>query len=259
MTFRPCSRPCRIVELPEDRGLAVKARAAAVKDEDVDGGRPSARGAARYDPVEGTAGRRPGDFAAARPRVAADEGGKGGRDENALIEVGGAGNHADMNAASRDWAPGDAGRSTVTYAADAPRRSWPARRYRYTVTLKGLKKKVVPGRDDEFAKDLGDFDSLAELLEGKCASSSWPPRSAGRPRRQGRARRGARSTKASFEVPEALVERHMSARAENVARGLAYQGIDPRKVGVDWAQYRESARGLGEGRRADILLDEIAT
>ncbi len=33
--------------------------------------------------------------------------------------------------------------------------------------------------------------------------------------------------RASFEVPEALVERHMTARTENAARGLALQGIDP--------------------------------
>ena len=65
--------------------------------------------------------------------------------------------------------------------------------------------------------------------------------------------------KASFEVPEALVERHMSARTESVARGLAYQGIDPRKVGVDWKQYRESTREDSvKAARADILLDEIA-
>ena len=37
------------------------------------------------------------------------------------------------------------------------------------------------------------------------------------------------SERASFEVPDTLVERHMSARTEGVARDLAYQGIDPTK------------------------------
>ena len=65
--------------------------------------------------------------------------------------------------------------------------------------------------------------------------------------------------RASFEVPEALVERHMNARTENAARGLAYQGIDPAKVGMDWKQYRESQREESvKAARADILLDEIA-
>jgi trigger factor len=64
---------------------------------------------------------------------------------------------------------------------------------------------------------------------------------------------------ARFEVPEALVERHMNARTENAARGLAYQGIDPSKLGMDWKQYRESQRDESvKAARADILLDEIA-
>jgi trigger factor len=51
----------------------------------------------------------------------------------------------------------------------------------------------------------------------------------------------------------------MTARTENVARGLAFQGIDPRRVGVDWREYRESTREDSvKAARADILLDEIA-
>jgi trigger factor len=51
----------------------------------------------------------------------------------------------------------------------------------------------------------------------------------------------------------------MSARTESLVRGLAYQGIDPRKMGVDWKQYRESTREDSvKAARADILLDEIA-
>ena len=33
----------------------------------------------------------------------------------------------------------------------------------YTVTIKGLKRRVVPELDDEFARDLGEFDTLAAL------------------------------------------------------------------------------------------------
>ena len=51
----------------------------------------------------------------------------------------------------------------------------------------------------------------------------------------------------------------MTARTENLARGLAYQGIDPRKVGVNWRDYRESTREDSvKAAKADILLDEIA-
>ena len=129
---------------------------------------------------------------------------------------------------------------------------------RYTVTLKGIKKKVVPSADDEFAKDLGEFESLAQLrdkIRGQLETAE-----------QKRAERDTKAAlvealvaRAGFEVPEALIERHMTARTENLARGLAYQGIDPRKVGVNWNEYRESTRDDSlKAARADILLDEIA-
>jgi trigger factor len=129
---------------------------------------------------------------------------------------------------------------------------------RYTVTLKGLKKKVVPAKDDEFAKDLGEFDSLAALREKVREQLR-----AAEERRVDRETKGALVqalvAKADFEVPEALVERHMTARTENLARGLAYQGIDPRKLGVNWRDYRESTREDSvRAAKADILLDEIA-
>jgi trigger factor len=128
----------------------------------------------------------------------------------------------------------------------------------YTITLKGVKQKVVPPADDEFAKDLGEWGSLEELK-----------RSVGERLQAAEERKIDREVKAalvealvekaSFEVPEALVERHMTSRAENVARGLAYQGIDPSKVGVDWRHYRETQREDSvKAAKADILLDEIA-
>ena len=129
---------------------------------------------------------------------------------------------------------------------------------RYTVTLKGLKEKVVPAKDDEFAKDLGEFDSLAGLRD-----KIRQQLQAVEERRTDRETKGALVealvAKADFEVPEALVERHMTARTETLARGLAYQGIDPRKVGVNWRDYRESTREDSvKAAKADILLDEIA-
>jgi trigger factor len=51
----------------------------------------------------------------------------------------------------------------------------------------------------------------------------------------------------------------MTARTENLARGLAYQGVDPRKIDIDWREYRESQRDNSvKAARAEILLDEIA-
>jgi len=257
MTFKAVFETLPLVDLPEYRGLAIKARTAEVKDEDVDSEIDRMREeAARYDPVEGRA-TKTGDF------VMVDlawrvEGQKGGRDENALIEVGGAGNHADMNAALEGMSPGETKQVTAVYPEDSTSVSVAGKTVAYTVTLKAIKNKVVPAADDEFAKDLGDWDSL-EALRQTVRERLLAAEQRRVDRETKEALVAAIVEKASFEVPEALVERHMSARTENAARGLAMQGIDPRQVGVDWRQYRDGQREESvKSAKADILLDEIA-
>jgi trigger factor len=185
-------------------------------------------------------------------------GGKGGRDENALLEVGGEGNHEDMNAALSAVAVGDTRQVELTYPPDHPSKSVAGQKVRYTLTLKAIKEKVVPAADDEFAKDLGDWDSLAGLRQSvrERLQASEEREVEGEVKN---ALLQALAEKATFEVPEALVERHMNARTERAARGLAYQGIDPSKIGVDWRQYRDAQREDAlKAAKADILLDEIA-
>lgn len=255
LTFRAVFETLPIVDVPEYRGLSVPARQAKVEDEDVNRELDRLREEnARFDPVEGRPVRR-GDFAVVDLGWRPTDGGKGGRDENALIEVGGEGNHPDMAAALEGMTVGGAKEVRLTWPEDDP--ALAGKTMDYTVTLKAIKEKVVPATDDEFAKDL-DFDSLKDLRE-----------SLGQRLLAAAERKADRETKAAlvqalveragFEVPEALVERHMTARTENTARGLAFQGIDPRKVGVNWNEYRAAQREDSvKAAKADILLDQIA-
>jgi trigger factor len=258
MTFRAVFETLPLVELPDWKGLRVTVRGPGVTDDDVAKEIDRLREeAARYDPLEEERKTRRGDFVLLDLTWKPLDGGKGGHDENALIEIGSEGNHEDMNKGLEDLAVGETRQIEVAWGMDAA----PAiagKTVRYTVTLKGIKKKVVPARDDDFAKDLGEFDSLSEL-ETKVRRQL----EAGEEKRADRETKSALVdalvAKADFDVPEALVERHMTARTENLARGLAYQGIDPRRVGVNWREYRESTREDSvKAARADILLDEIA-
>jgi trigger factor len=258
MTFRAVFETLPIIEVPEYRGLSVKTRAPQVTDEQVDQeiGRLREE-AARFDPVEGRASQK-GDFAVLDLRWRPGEGGKGGRDENALLEVGGEANHSDLNAALIGLSPGDTREVELKYPPDHPSKSVAGQTVRYTLTLKALKEKVVPAVDDEFAKDLGDWDSL-EALRTSVHERLRASEERKIDHEVKSALLEALAEQATFEVPEALVERHMSARTESAARGLAYQGIDPTKVGLDWKQYRDEQReGSVRAAKADILLDEIA-
>jgi trigger factor len=258
MSFKAVFETLPLVELPDWKGLRVTAKGPKVADEDVQKEIDRLREeAARYDPLDEERETRSGDYVLLDLTWKPLDGGKGGRDENALIAIGNEGNHPDMNRGLEGMSLGQTKEIEVAWGADAAPQI-AGKTVRYTVTLKGIKKKVVPERDDEFAKDLGEFDSLAGLSE-----KIRQQLQAAEDRRSDRDVKGALVealvAKAGFEVPEALVERHMSARTESLARGLAYQGIDPRKVGVDWGQYRESTREDSvKAARADILLDEIA-
>ena len=46
----------------------------------------------------------------------------------------------------------------------------------YDVTVKALRKRIVPALDDEFAKDAGEFDSL-DALRSACGRTSSTKRS----------------------------------------------------------------------------------
>ena len=258
LTFKAVFETLPLVELPDWKGLEARVKGPAVSDEDVDKEVDRLREeAARFEPVEESRPTQQSDYVLLDLTWRPLDGGKGGHDENALIEIGNAGNHEDMNKGLEGLSLGETRDIDVAWGPEAAA-SIANKTVRYTVTLKGIKKKVVPAADDEFAKDLGEFETLA-LLRDKL-----------RAQLQGaEERRVDRDTKAAlvealvartgFEVPEALIERHMTARTENLARGLAYQGIDPRKVGVNWNEYRESTRDDSvKAARADILLDEIA-
>jgi trigger factor len=257
MTFRAVFETLPIVELPEYRGLSVKARKAEVTDEQVNADLERLREeAARYDAVEPRPAET-GDFAVLDVTFTTAEG-KPRHDQNVLVEIGAADNHKELNEALVSMSPGDTKLVHVVMeeAQQSPPRA--ERSADYTVTLKDIKKKVVPPADDEFAKDLGEFGSLAELREKvRERLLANEERKVDREVRNALVERLVE--KATFEVPETLVDRHMSARTENAARGLLYQGVDPTKAGVDWKSYREAQRDDSvKAAKADVILDEIA-
>jgi trigger factor len=128
----------------------------------------------------------------------------------------------------------------------------------YRVKVKELRHRVLPELDDEFAKDLGEFDTLDALRERIEKDLTEEAEVA--------AKRQVRSElfkqlaqRVTFELPTALVEREIERRLEEFARRLMEQQIDPRQANIDWAQFREAQREPARDAVASALvLDEIA-
>jgi len=128
----------------------------------------------------------------------------------------------------------------------------------YTVKVKGLKRRIRPELDDEFAKDLGEFDTLAALR----ARVREDLEHQARHKAEGEVRADLMkqlSLRVPFEVPPSLLEREIDRRIEDFAHRLIEQNIDPRQAGVDWTAFRESQRDAArEAVAGAIVLDEVA-
>lgn len=127
----------------------------------------------------------------------------------------------------------------------------------YTVTVKGLKRRVLPELDDEFAKDLGEFDTLDALTARVRQDLEHEARhEADRALRADLMKQLA--PRVPFEVPTSLVEREIDRRVEDFARRLMDQRIDPRQAGIDWSAFRDSQREVARDTvAAALVLDEI--
>ena len=257
LTFRAVFETLPLIELSDYKGLEIKTRTPKVEDDAVEKELDRLReDAARFDPVEARP-LRDGDFAVLDVTYTRDDGTRK-QDENVLVEVGAEVNHQDLNRALVGMAPGESKTVHISYDADDKAQGLAGRTIEYALALKAVKSKVVPAADDEFAKDLGEFGSLQELKDRlRRQLLSAEERRVERETRD--ALVDALVARASFEVPDALVERHMAARTRSAAEGLAMQGIDPRKAGLDWKQFHDAQREAAvRAARADILLDEIA-
>lgn len=133
----------------------------------------------------------------------------------------------------------------------------PAEPDRYRVTLRAIRVRVLPDLDDEFAKDLGEFDSL-DALRTRVREDLER-------RAEDQADRDLRETLVkqlveahAFPIPEGLVEVELNQMLESLVGAIVQQGGDPARSGIDWEKKREELRPVAEQRvRADLILDAV--
>ncbi|MBI3403179.1 MAG: trigger factor [Acidobacteria bacterium] len=127
----------------------------------------------------------------------------------------------------------------------------------YTVRVKGLKRRVLPDLDDEFAKDLGEFVTLDALRARVREDLEHEAKHAAE--RELRAELMTQlAARVPFEVPASMIERELDRRLEDFARRLTDQRVDPRQAGIDWSAFRESQRDVARDNVAAALaLDEV--
>ncbi|MBI4478645.1 MAG: trigger factor [Acidobacteria bacterium] len=128
----------------------------------------------------------------------------------------------------------------------------------YRVKVLGIKRKQVPPLDDEFAKELGEFETLDALrarIRENLAES-------GREHAETDAKKVLRKKLVElhdFSVPESLVERQVERRMERLRRHLVSQGMNPERLAWDWNKVRDSQREeAAEEVKGSLILERIA-
>jgi trigger factor len=146
---------------------------------------------------------------------------------------------------------------TVHYPPDHPIGELAGTDVSYTVTVKAIKRRVLPELDDEFAKDLGEFDTIDALRVRVREDLEHEARHAAERELRADLMKGL-AKRLPFDVPESLVRREMDRRVEEFARRLMDQQIDPREAGIDWSAFRDSQRDVArEAVGAALVLDEL--
>ena len=158
----------------------------------------------------------------------------------------------------RGLTPGDEKDFEVVYPADYGSEKLAGKTVKFHAVLKGLRRKELPELDDEFAQELGDYRTVDELKEAV--------RKAIFSQRQNEAQQEAKNQIVDklvdahdFPVSEAFVERQIKNRVEQRLRAMAEQGIDPRKLQLDWDKLKESQREKAIREvKASILLGKVS-
>ncbi|HEX6852047.1 MAG TPA: trigger factor [Candidatus Polarisedimenticolaceae bacterium] len=239
------------------KGVEVRESAPQVGEAEIDEALDQLRNAhARYLAEEGRAAAA-GDLLVADVTEAVD-GEEPRTRERAMLEVGLTDQVPAFNDAIHGAKPGDDLDFHVVYPADFAIERLAGRNARYQIHVHEVKRRELPALDDEFAKDMGDFESFAALRER--IRRDLEDRKLAEVRS---ATRQAVLDKVLLEnpvaLPEILVEDEIRERLEDMVRAMMYHGVDPRTAEIDWKAARdrqeEPARKTVHAR---LVLDAVA-
>jgi trigger factor len=179
--------------------------------------------------------------------------------EDTLVEIGGKDTVEAFSNALMGAKPGQELKAEVIYPADYAEAKLAGKTVAYDVEVKAIKKRTLPELDDEFAKELGAYESFADLEERvREHLASRKKRSV-----EGETKDrlfAALTERYPFPVPESLVQEQIDARLDRGLRALAAQGMDTEQMRkLDFARLRAAQRDSASAEvKTFILLDRIA-
>jgi trigger factor len=179
--------------------------------------------------------------------------------QDVLVEVGGVNTLPAFNESLRGSKSGQELKFEVAYPEDFGEKRLAGQTVAYDVTVTGIKKRIQPELNDEFAKELGDYESIDDFKQ-KLREHMQSEKTRRTESETLDKLVEALAARYTVEVPESMVQSQVDARLDRGLRALAAQGMrteDMRKLdfGRLRAAQRDSALSEVKGM---LILDRIA-
>ena len=179
--------------------------------------------------------------------------------KDVTVEIGGKDTVQAFTDALRGAKPGQELKFEVTYPGDFGQKRLAGKTVAYKVEVRGIQTKVQPELNDQFAKELGSYESLEDLKkklrEHLAADKKHRLLTETRNRLI-----DALAAQFQFPIPESMVQSQIETRLERGLRALAAQGMrteDMRRL--DFDRLREAQREAAFGEvKGTLVLDRIA-
>lgn len=256
MKFKAVFEVKPTIELAEYRGLEIEEPKIEVSDTDVDAMIERLRDQASAYRVETERGLEDGDFAVIEIVSTGDD--IEPKTDSGHFKVGEETPLPELHDALRGKKAGDVASFDKVYGEDANQEGWRGKTIHHDVTLKEIRVQEKPEVNDEFAKSVGGWDTIAQMRETIEADI--------RRHRDTEAMRFRRNqigekllATHNFDVPETLVDDELGKSLNNYARYLASQGVNLETQELDWRKIGEEFRPEAVKRvRRSLILEAIA-
>jgi trigger factor len=179
--------------------------------------------------------------------------------EDVMLEVGGSNTLPAFNEALRGAKVGQELKFELSYPEDFGEKRLAGKTVAYDVMVKGIKRRVQPELNDDFAKELGDYSSyddfIAKFRENLQAEKERRTETETRERLL-----NALSERFQFPVPESMVQQQVDVRLDRGLRALASQGMREEDMKqLDFARLRAAQRDSATSEvKSLLILDRIA-
>ncbi|MDH3974351.1 MAG: trigger factor [Deltaproteobacteria bacterium] len=181
-----------------------------------------------------------------------------GKAENSNLEIGSGQFIPGFEEGMVGMGKGESGDVKAAFPDDYHAKELAGKEALFKVTIKEVKKAELPDLDDEFAKDVGDYDSLDALKE-RISTDLKAAREEESKRKLHKDLVDAIIKENAIEVPESMVKRQAQYKADETRKQMTSYGMPKEEIERNISSMADAIMGDAERQvKSGLLLEAIA-